>query len=86
MPCDTGGLEACHYLRTHGYSPGAPVHPEDLFAWEVFWQAQKVGWEAVRILRKLDTLDAYEADWLLTRLVILTEYVQAQQQAMRDER
>jgi len=63
-----------------------PVHADDLQAWELFWQAQKIGWDAVRIFRKLDDLDAYAADWLLTRLVILAEYVQAQQQAIQDQR
>ena len=79
-------MPACHYWRTHGYSPGTPVHADDLQAWEIFWQAQKMGWDAVRTLRKLDHLDAYAADWLLTRLVILSEYVQAQSQAMQEQR
>jgi len=62
------------------------VYADDLQAWELFWQAQKIGWDAVRILLKLDQLDAYAADWLLTRLVILAEYVQARQQTMQDQR
>jgi len=62
------------------------VSADDLQAWELFWQAQKIGWDAVRILRKLDQLDAYAADWLLTRLVILAEYVQARQQTMQEQR
>ena len=48
MPCDTGGLAACIYWRTHGYSPGEADHPDDRFAWDVYWQMQRVGWEAVQ--------------------------------------
>jgi hypothetical protein len=44
----------------------------------------RVGWEAVKTLRKLDELDAYEADWLLLRLVAMHDAVQAQHQAMQD--
>jgi len=79
-------LEACIYLRSHGASPGTPVHADDVQAWEIYWQAQKVGWETVYRLRRLDQLDAYSADWLLTRLVTLQEYVHAHNQATQEQR
>ena len=85
MPCDTGGLQACLYWRTHGYSPGEPDHPDDRRAWNVYWQMQRVGWETVKTLRKLDALDEYEADWLLLRLVAMHDAVQAQQQDRQAE-
>jgi hypothetical protein len=47
---------------------------------------QRVGWEAVKTLRKLEQLSEYEADWLLTRLVAMHDTVQAQQQAMQEQR
>ena len=84
MPCDTGGLAACHYWRTHGYSPGEPDHPHDRFAWNVYWQMQQLGWEAVNTLRKLAQLSEYEADWLLTRLLVLHEAARVQQQERQD--
>jgi len=74
------------YWRTHGYSPGEPDHADDRFAWEVYWQMHRVGWEAVKTLRKLEQLDEYEADCLLTRLVALHDAVLAQQQAMQEQR
>jgi hypothetical protein len=86
VPCDTGGLPACIYWRSHGYSPGERDHPDDRLAWEVYWQMQRVGWEAVKTLRKLDELDEYEADALLLRLVALQDAVQAQHQAMQEQR
>jgi len=86
IPCDTGGLAACYFWRTHGYSPGTPVHADDLQAWEIYWQVQRVGWETVRTLRQLDQLDAYDADWLLVRLVTLQDYVQAQQREAQEQR
>jgi len=47
---------------------------------------QRVGWETVRTLRQLDQLDAYDADWLLVRLVTLQDYVQAQQREAQEQR
>lgn len=79
-------MAACHYWRTHGASPGTPIHAEDLLAWEVYWQAQQVGWEAVWQLRRLDTFDDYAADWLLIRLIMLAEYVRQQQTIQQEMR
>lgn len=86
VPCDTGGLAACLYLRTHGYSPGESDHPDDLFAWRVYWEMQRVGWDAVKTLRKLDLLDEYDADWLLLRLLRLHDVVHAQKSAAQEQR
>lgn len=74
------------YWRSHGFSPGEGDHPDDRLAWEVYWQMQRVGWDAVNTLRKLDQLDAYEADWLLLRLVALHDTVQAQRQVSQEQR
>lgn len=80
MPCDTGGLPACIYMRTHGYSPGEHEHPDDLRAWDIYWKMQRIGFEAVYRLRRMEQLDDYAADWLLIRLVLLSDKVQVQQQ------
>ena len=58
-----------------------PDHPDDLFAWRIYWEMQRVGWDAVKTLRKLDQLDEYAADWLLWRLTTLHDVVQAQSRA-----
>lgn len=47
---------------------------------------QRVGWDAVKTLRQLEQLDAYEAECLLMRLVVLHDAVQAQSQAMQEQR
>lgn len=47
---------------------------------------QRLGWEAVQTLRKLDQLDAYAADWLLRRLTALYDAHLAQQQARQETR
>lgn len=84
MPCDTGGLPACYYYRTHGVSPGEHDHPDDLLVWEVYWQAQRVGFEMVYRLRRLDRLSDYAADWLLRCLVILHNVVWERQRAIQE--
>jgi hypothetical protein len=85
VPCDTGGLAACLYWRTHGYSPGEPDHRDDWLAWDVYWQMQRLGWEAVQSLRKLDQLDAADAETLLMRLVALHDAIQAQRRDRQDQ-
>lgn len=60
------------------------MHAEDLLAWEVYWQAQRVGWEAVWHLRRLDRLSEYDADCLLIRVAMLADAVR-QQQAVQQE-
>jgi hypothetical protein len=47
---------------------------------------QRLGWDAVRTLRKLDQLDAYMAEWLLRRLVLVHDAVQAQQRETQAQR
>jgi hypothetical protein len=79
VPCDTGGLQACYFWRTHGMSPGEKDHQDDLLVWEVYWQAQRVGFETVYRLRRLDLLSTYAADWLLKCLVTLQDALWQQQ-------
>jgi hypothetical protein len=86
VPCDTGGLPACIYLRSHGYSPGERAHADDLRAWDVYWKMQRVGFEAVYRLGHLDQLGDYAAEWLLTRLVLLEDAMRQRTQAMQAER
>jgi len=86
VPCDTGGLPACIYLRSHGYSPGERTHPDDLLAWDVYWKIQRVGFDAVYRLGHLEQLDDYESEWLLKRLVLLEDAMRQRAQAMQVER
>lgn len=86
VPCDVGGLAACLYWRTHGASPGEPDHPDDVLAWDIYCAMQRVGWDAVKTLRNLDELTAYDAEYLLQRLVALQDAVQAQHQQQQEMR
>lgn len=56
----------------------------DALAWDVYWQAQRLGFDMVYRLRRLDRLDAYDADWLVRRLVVLHDLLATQRQSMRD--
>jgi hypothetical protein len=63
-------------------SPGEPDHPEDVLAWDVYWQMQRLGFEAVYRLKRLDALDDYQRDWLVLRLVATHDAMQARHQAI----
>ena len=65
-------------------SPGEKDHQDDLLVWEVYWQAQRVGFDTVYRLRRLDQLDAYGADWLLWCLVMLQDALAQQQRTAQD--
>ena len=66
-------------------SPGEHDHPDDLLVWDVYWQAQRVGFDTVYRLRRLDLLDAFAADWLLRCLVLLQDALWQQQRAAHEQ-
>mgnify|MGYP001558459861 FL=1 len=72
VPCDTGGLTACPFWRTHEASPGEPMAWADVQALEMYHQIQRHGWAMVEALRTF-RLSEQEAEGLFLRLDWLTE-------------
>ena len=81
IPCDTGGLSACPYWRTHEASPGEPVAVADALALQLYEEIQGSGWELFQALRTF-RLSEQEAEALYIRLTYLGQVLPALRQGL----
>jgi hypothetical protein len=76
VPCDSGGLQACWYWKSHDASPGEAEEYGTQQALELYHQIAAYGWDLVSAFRTW-RLSPQEGEALLCRVGWLREHLPA---------